>query len=114
VVVFKRTFKECDSENCVAGILAHEATHTWLKWLIDTKSNLPRNEQQAAEEVLADQVALLISPANPIILSEEVNGRHVGICQDATKSDCKNPAQIMYDFYKIEEIFNISSLVYGR
>jgi len=114
VTVFKRTFDECDSADCVAGILAHEATHSWVEWLIDENSSLPRTDQVPAEEVLADQVALEISPANSIIIGRGIDQKHLTNCMAVTHSECTNPAQILSDYYGIEDIFNISNLVYGR
>jgi RHS repeat-associated protein len=114
VTIFKRTFDECESDNCIAGVMAHEATHSWIEWLIGEKSTLPRTDQIPAEEVLADQVALQVSPSNPIILQEDVGPRHISVCQNSTGTDCSNPAKIIADYYNIGEIYNIANLVYGK
>jgi RHS repeat-associated protein len=109
VVIFKRTFTECqDDDLCIAGVLAHEATHSWAEWLIDTKTDLPRTAQVPAEELIADQVGLEVSPNNPIIT--EVQSRvHMGNCPA-----CADPLKVWNDYYDIDEIYNISNLVFGR
>jgi RHS repeat-associated protein len=114
VTVFLRTFEECESDNCVAGVLAHEATHSWMEWLIDNKSSLPRTDLVPVEEVLADKVALEVSPSNSIIIGKGVNEQHFSTCSAYTQSNCSNPAQTLYDYYQIEDIFSIANFVYGR
>ena len=75
---------------------------------------MPRTGQLYAEEVLADNVALEISPANPIIVGKGIDQEHLSVCQTGASLDCSNPEQILFDYYKIQEIFNVSDLVYGR
>jgi len=113
VVVFKRTFTECADDICLAGIMAHEAAHSWVEWLVATKTNLDRYAQTPVEELIADQVGLELDHSNSIIIDIRDN-YHLPTCSNYTGSACLDPAKIWHDFYSLDDIYTISNLVFGK
>ena len=122
VVITQKTLNECEeSIECVAGIMAHEATHSWIEHLIhlensksSTDAFLERNTCGLAEELFADAVAFEISPQNPILKSIN-SGHHSEDCVNKYgEAACANPETLWESYYPTIDLSSVSDLVFGR
>ena len=99
----------CDSTLCAAGIMAHEATHSWIEEKIEAvgkeRSTTDMNAG-AAEEALADVVAMPLGDPEGFLMQHMNSTLNV-------YTDPRIPSQYLEDFYTID-LSNIASLVFGK
>jgi hypothetical protein len=110
VYITNDLFKSCDTTDCVAGIMAHEATHSWVESKIEATGQ-QRNDTDvtlaAAEEVSADLVAITgIGDPTGMITDHKNN-------QLNYYTDPRTTSKYLEDFYRID-LSDIFFLVYGR
>ena len=116
VYMTDRGFRSCHSDTCLAGIMAHEATHSWIEFKIEQTSptNNPRMSNYVyAEEMAADVVAITqIGDAEGYL-----NNHFYSSNEDCEgifgKGNCSNPIQMIEDYYLID-LSNLSSQIFGR
>jgi RHS repeat-associated protein len=115
VYVTGQGFDACGIDaNCVAGLMAHEATHSWIELKIEQSSTTgqPRiiSQYTIAEEMLADLVAFRMGDPQGLLTQHYY--RNAGLCESQFGSPCF-PLTMLQGFYGID-LSNISQLIYGR
>jgi len=115
VVATEDAFDSCgNSMDCLAGILAHEATHSWIEMKIES-AGVPEYDRVSnftpAEEMLASLVAMEVG--DPMQIQSNYLGENTFSCQQLTNTPCANPLEMLESYYGID-LSDIYDLVFGR
>ncbi len=115
VYITAKGFESCDSDLCLAGLMAHEATHSTIELKIEQTSptDNPRISNHIfAEEMLADIVAMQVGDPQQLLNDHYYTSTEN--CKNIFGDDgCSNPLQMLEDYYLID-LSNISSSVYRK
>ena len=110
VFITSDLLNSCNSTDCAAGIMAHEATHSWIEFKIEATGQ-ERNDTDpslsAAEEASADLVAIAGMGDPQGMLEQHKNDML------RNYSDPRTTFKYLEDFYGID-LSDIFLLVYGR
>jgi hypothetical protein len=107
-------FMSCGmNADCIAGLMAHEATHSWIELKIEqisTTNHLRLSEYTVAEEMYADVIAMQQGDTKQLLYTHYI--KKAGECEQYFKTAC-SPQTMLESYYKID-LSNISYLVYGK
>lgn len=98
---------------CIAGIMAHEATHSWVELKVEQSSTTGQTRTSGyiiPEEMLADAVAMDMGDPTKLLTNHYYE--KAGVCSGQFGNAC-SPISMLESFYGIS-LSNISQLVYGK
>jgi hypothetical protein len=90
--------------DCLAGAMAHEATHSWVESKIESNLTTGGHRESSyipAEEVFANEVASKRF-GDPYGLLADSSKPNQYFCEQITNSSCSNPGAILEKRYGID------------
>ena len=116
VHVTDRGFLSCHSDTCLAGIMAHEAVHSWIEFKIEQTS--PTDNPRISDYIFAEEMAADVFAMTQIGDTEGYLNKHFYSsnkdCEGIFgKGNCSNTIKMIEDYYLID-LSNLSSQIFGR
>jgi hypothetical protein len=102
-------FAACETASCLGGIMAHEATHSWVESSIEAQG-MERSPTDitasSAEEALADSIGMQLGDPEGLLMAHWNRSLQ-------NYKDPRIPFAYLQDFYEID-LSNLLSQVFGR
>ena len=101
VYITGNAFKDCSLKMfCIASVMVHEATHSWVEHKIGDEDWDESPEIAANEELFANYVGQTVLPA-ACVRFQEYNKQILTKC-DKNNFDCESPQKTLQSFYGVD------------